>query len=314
MKEYIFLAVCTVIMALQLQFCKIYQLKANTKKANLAFPVITGVTAFIMFFIISGFTLAYSTFSFLIALGGAVITTAVSLIGLKIVEEVPVGLYSAFLMLGALIIPFLYGVLALDEEVKLLMVLGIIVLIFALVYNSVDKNEKQRKSVKGIIYCFIVFLLNGTFGVLSKIHQISPSAVETGSFLQWVTIFQTVFSAIIFVVSIYLKKDKEVATDVVDCSNDDATAINDCDKCAKKTSLLLIIAIGAGYSISWGVSFYLQLLALKVLPVSLVNPIVTSAVIIFSWLFSLLLFKEKIKAKQIISTALIIIGIVLFFI
>lgn len=313
MKEYIYLAVCTVIMALQLQFCKIYQLKATTKKANLAFPVITGVTAFIMFFIISGFTLAYSTFSFLIALGGAVITTAVSLIGLKIVEEVPVGLYSAFLMLGALIIPFLYGVLALKEEVKFLMVLGIIVLIFALVYNSVDKNEKQGKSIKGIIYCFIVFLLNGTFGVLSKIHQISPSAVETGSFLQWVTIFQTVFSAIIFVVSIYLKKDKEVAP-AVDSPSDDATVSEDDNHPQKKTSLLLIIGVGACYSISWGVSFYLQLLALKVLPVSLVNPIVTSAVIIFSWLFSLLLFKEKIKTKQIISTALIIIGIVLFFI
>lgn len=303
MKEYIYLAICTVIMALQLQFNKLYQLKANSKKASLAFPVITGVVGFILFFAISGFTITYSTFSFLIALGGAIITTAVSLIGLKVVEHVSVGLYSAFLMLGALILPFIYGVLALKEEVKILMVLGVIVLIFALVFNALDKNGKKEKTIKGFIYCLVVFLLNGTFGILSKCHQISDTAIETSCFLQWVTIFQTVFSAIILVIKTTVKKDKEVET-IESVSEENV----------KKPSPLLVIGIGAGYSVCWGIGFYLQLLALKVLPVSLVNPIVTSAVIVFSWLFSVLLFKEKVKARQLISTALIILGIVLFFI
>ncbi len=299
MKEYIFICIAVILMSFQLVFSKLYQSKANCKNAALVFPLITGVVAFILFFIISGFKIYYSSFSILMAFCGALITTVFSLIGLKAVKEISVSIYSAFTMLGALIIPFIYGVLILREPLSPLMIVGVVVLVVALVINAIEKGEQSKGYVKGIIYCLIVFTLNGVFGVLSKIHQINENAVDTSVFLQWITLFQALFSLIILIIKIVIdnKNNKEIDAD--------SPKFN-------VKSLVKPVLIGAGYSAFWGIGFYFQLIALKKLAVSIANPIVTGAVIVLSSVISSIIFKNKIKLKQICAYAIMVIGIVLF--
>ena len=141
--------------------------------------------------------------------------------------------------------------------------------------------------------CVAVFFLNGLTSITSKLHQINDTffCVNTTQFVILGGLFNFLISGILFLAT---KKEN------VDQLQDD-----------KKTKLISVILTVASAIIS-GVSSILQLLGAAKLPATLLYPFITGGTIIFSSIAGVLIFKDKISKKLIISVILCLMGTLLF--
>ncbi|HPE96240.1 MAG TPA: hypothetical protein PLT66_09265, partial [Bacillota bacterium] len=180
---YIILAVFCVATSFTLN--KLYQKKyCSDKKSLFIFTILMSLSGGLFFFCLNGFTIRFGGFTFVTALAVAVTVAFNNFTGLIIMKHCKMSLYMSFLMTGGMLIPFLYGVIFLDEKLTALRVIAMLMLLLALFMPVVEKGG-EKASRLGIILCVCVFLSNGINSTVSKIHQISPQALGTNDFSFW---------------------------------------------------------------------------------------------------------------------------------
>ncbi len=100
-------------------------------------------------------------------------------------------------MLGGMLLPSVFGIFYSSEKVTFSKIICFI-LISAAIFLTADR--KAKKSKKAYFYYAAVFILNGSVGVLSVIHQSGASAVDSFSFLMHTRLISFLFSAVIYAV------------------------------------------------------------------------------------------------------------------
>lgn len=285
--NYILVLIATILLAFEFAFSKKYQESEGTSLiSGLRFNTLSGFFTAIIFFALSGFKLQFSLFSLIMAFLMSLLCMLYSIIGFKILRKRNMSLYSLFLMSGGMLLPYIFGILFLQEPLTLLRILGIL-FILAAVYLSNPAKCKLDKSQ--LILCVIIFIMNGFVSIISKCHQINITfaPVDNTSFVMYSGICKCIISsfALLF------------------CKSTDT-------KYSFATRKSIYIILGAA-CIS-GISYTLQLMGAKALPASVLYPLITGGSIIFSTLCGKLLFKEKVSKFQIISVALCFIGTCLF--
>lgn len=94
--------------------------------------------------------------------------------------RVNLSLYSVFLMLGGMLLPFLYGVLFLGESLTIGKIACVMLIIGAMAL-SVEREKGKRGAFK---YYMAVFTLSGLASVGNKVHQVHPECnVSTADFI-----------------------------------------------------------------------------------------------------------------------------------
>lgn len=171
---------------------------------------------------------------------------------------------------ASMIIPTMSGIFF-GETFSLPKLLTVGVLLF-FIYLTLGRSDDFKKSKLWFLYCLIAFLLQGTIGVLQKIHQTSAHKGETGSFLLIAFICSLIYSRI---------RAKKTFGEL---------------KFTKKTVIFSIIS---GICI-FGMNF-LNLRLSGLLPSQLFFPLVNGSAIVLSSLASFLLFHEKLTKRQIIG-------------
>jgi drug/metabolite transporter (DMT)-like permease len=239
---------------------------------------------------INGFRIHFTPFSIL--MGGllASVTVAANLLSIKAMAVGNVSVYTLFLMLGGMIVPFFVGVFFLQEEPKLLHFIASALFIAALVLPTLEPAEKTNNKARGLFFvlCILLFFLNGANGTVGKIHQIYPElAVGTVDFLLIDYLFETGISLVLF----------------LGCRN------NDKFRCAVKKETLIS---AFGFGIVHIVATFLQLICAYTVNASLMFPFITGATLIFAPLLSRVLFKEKIGKYTAWCIALSVAAGVLF--
>ncbi len=264
---YVFLALFFI--AAYLAMSKGYQLKyCKDTSAMLVYATVLPAVSWIFYFCVNGFCWEYSSFSLGIAFGLSVVTTFVNAVGLFVMKYCKLSLYMAFLMIGGMFVPFWYGVFFLNEELSLLRGIAMVVLIVALLLPVLQKSE-ERVSLKGIVMCVGVFLMNGMNSTFSKMHQINPAAVGTNDFMMWTHLFSFVEGLLIFIGYACFQRKKRVPEEV------------DLETATKKTTkawciqILLIVAI----SVTMGISGICNLTGAKLVDAVILYPIVSGGVI-----------------------------------
>lgn len=285
--NYILVLIATILLAFEFAFSKRYQESEGTSLiSGLRFNTLSGFFTAIIFFALSGFKLQFSLFSLIMAFLMSLLCMLYSIIGFQILRKGNMSLYSLFLMSGGMLLPYIFGILFLQEPLTLLRILGIL-FILAAVYLSNPAKCKLDKSQ--LILCVIIFIMNGFVSIISKCHQINITfaPVDNTSFVMYSGICKCIISsfALLF------------------CKSTDT-------KYSFATRKSIYIILGAA-CIS-GISYTLQLMGAKALPASVLYPLITGGSIIFSTLCGKLLFKEKVSKFQIISVALCFIGTCLF--
>ncbi len=171
---------------------------------------------------------------------------------------------------SSMIIPALSGIFF-GEEFSLYKLIFVIILI-GFIYMSLEKKAGGKIDKRWFLFCMLSFIMQGTIGVLQKIHQASVHSGEINGFLLVSFLCSVIFCRLRIKGSI-----KEIKLDV-------------------KTVILAIICGLCSYIMN-----VINLKLSGIIPSQLFFPLINGSVIILTSLASLILFKEKLSNKQLVG-------------
>ncbi len=290
MNSYILILIADVFLATNFVFQKMYQKTSGTSvKAGLTYNALTGFFSAVLFLFINGFKIKLTVFSCLMAAIFATVITLYTLIGFKIMEKGSMSLYTIFLMSGGMTVPYIFGVIFLNEELTVLRTIGLAAIIVAI---AISNMGKEKPDIKQLIFCIVVFMLNGISSVTSKVHQISAvsEVVTSTDFAFIVMLFKAIICMLIMLVNI--KK--------IGIGKEPKLPI-------KSTVWIMLFA-----SLADGLTYMLQLIGAITLPASVLYPFITGGSVILTSFAGMIVFNEKLSARQILTIVICFIGTLLF--
>lgn len=270
---------------------KIYQKQMGAGiREGIIFNIYIGLFCSVLFYVISGFKLEYTDYSFIMAAVFTLFVGMYTVIGFKIMSMGSMTVYTVFLMLGGAVVPYIYGILFLAERVNIFRISALLLVICSVLLNTF--GEKQGKqSAKFILLCIAVFFLNGAVSVISKLHQIEKvyPAVSAESFVVLKSILR--FFMFLMFLPFFGKQKKEYQT--------------------KKISFKIYIVMLAS-AVASGGSYFLQLIGAAHMPASVLYPVVTGGTIVTTSLFDRIFFRQRLSRNTVISIFTCVIALILF--
>lgn len=291
--QYAVLILAAILLGLNFATNKIYQKTYGaTLKASAIFNILLGLFSFVIFYLIGGFKLEITCFSAAMAALFSLLSIGYTCIGFCILKlNGSIAVYTMYLMTGGMVLPYVYGIFFMDEPLKIIRTVGLVVIMLGIVVLNISPKEKNKNN-KVFLLCALVFLLNGLVSIISKIHQ-TESVYECVSSMEFVALsglFKFTLAAILL--CLIGRKEKSISLNILMNKN-----------------VLIITAASAVLS---GTSYFLQLLGAKTLPTTVLYPFITGGSIVCSSVTDLIVFKEKISAKIMLSIALCFLGTLLF--
>lgn len=293
MKYYIMTIAAVILLAMDFAVNKAYQKKyGTTLEAGLKFNALMGLFTAVIFFAINRFKFEFSLYSMLMAGIVALSIMSYNILGFRVLKSGSMAFYTLFLMCGGMFVPYVWGVLFLQEKLSFMHLAGLILIISAMVLTA---NDKKLPSKRILALCVIIFFLNGISSVAGKMHQIEKIyfCISETEFVIATGVAKFVIAAVSYVI-VRICKGKE--TD------------NVYDNRSFKLGLLLIVIS----TLLSGLSYILQLNGAKNLPATVLYPLITGGTIIFSSMTGIMFFKEKISKRLILSIIMCFAGTCLF--
>lgn len=294
---YLYLLAAVILMALQFTVNKFYQSKNGSGiQTSLLYTTLSGFATGLIFLCINGFSLNVTPLSFLIAVGIALLCLGYSLLGFRIFSMGNFAVYTMFLMLGGMLLPFLYGLIFLGDAqdlspVSLVMrIIGVVLLIVSMLFGITDSKDGNRKTDKKtrilfVSLCILVFFMNGFVSILSKLHQIEDiyPTVDNNSFVFLTNTINGMFSGFaLFLVTLIKKEPPKLAIGF------------------KPWMLCSAVVV---YALCNGVSYLLQLLAAEsTMPASVQYPMLTGGSVVLTALAGYLFFHETQSRRALMGT------------
>ena len=293
MKDYGLLLLAAVLLAFDFALSKLYQRRAGaTLSAGFAFNALSGLFTAFIFWAIGGFSLEISLFSVIMACLLSALGITYTLFGFRILKSGSMALYSLFLMVGGMTLPYLWGLWFLDEAFSWLRTGGLIVLMLAVLLSNLPKKG-ERINPKLLLMCLAVFLLNGLVSVVSKTHQVQISfvSVSAAQFVAFSGVAKFALAGSAFLIS---KK------------------IDPTPKTSHRTSSLFILGLVALSAAVSGISYLFQLIGAENLPATVLYPFITGGGMIFSSIVGMVVFREKPSRVLLFSIGLCFVGTLMF--
>lgn len=296
MIHYVIMLLAVVCFTAQFSFTKSYEKEVKqTLAATLIMVAVTNFVGTLLFLIVGGFKIQFSTISLFWAVALAAVMIPYFIIGVKVLSLGSLAIYSMFMMLGGMLVPFFYGVLFLKEELTLSKIAGTVLLSLFIVlqalWQSDEENQESTRGKKGIFFllCLLIFFLNGMTGVVVKAHEINRQAVDEISF----TITSCALTSALSLIFL------------LPCGKNIRLAFK--ENLRLRPVLIMILLGAAAYT-----GNFLHLKAASFVPASVQFPLVSGGVIVLSALASKLIFKEKTTSKEWISVAGAFVSTLLF--
>lgn len=249
----------------------------------LMFTFMFGIFESVIFFAANGFKLNFTPFTCIMASAASVLAMTYIMLGFYIMKSESVAYYTLFVMTGGMTLPYLWGLIFLGEEFSWLRTAGLVLIAAAIAIINIDR---KGSSLKMILVCVLVFILNGAVSIISKEHQIRAVGVTEQDFIVYTGIARTVVAGIAL---LFLHKKV------------------DFKKYNAKTVMLPLAS-----SIIAGASFFLQLIPAKYVSATVVYPFITGGSILFTALAGRIAVKEKITKKTAIGLAVCFAGTCMF--
>ncbi len=290
--QYFMLISAAFLLATDFAMNSIYRkLRGASPEASLFFNMISGAVTSVIFFAVNGFKLSFSLYSALAAILMSAAVMSYNMIGFRILKQASMSVYSLFLMTGGMVLPYIWGVLFLDEPLSIVKTIGLVIIISGVFLSN---YSSKKTNIKLICMCLAVFLLNGFVSIISKMHQIETAhrCVSALEFIILGGIFKFLIAGALFMV---LKNR----------SRQDSQRN---ENSGPSKALLVIVAS----ALIGGCSYFFQLYGAKSLPATVLYPFITGGSIFFSALIDILLFRARISRRLCISVMLCFTGTVMF--
>lgn len=277
-----------ILTAIDFALSKLYQKRhGSSMLSGLKFNFFVGLFSSIIFLIINKFKVEITLFSSILAVVMTIVAIFYINLGFVIIANGKTSYYAFFKSMGAMLVPYMWGLLYLKEKPSAFNVIGL-VLIAASIYLM--NSDMGKIKIKIIILCSIVFIAAGVVSIISKEHSINTNAVSPIGY-----VLLTSFVKVIFCGGLYLLL-KWKSTDKYESKKDYG-------------SLSLLCAASA---LLTGISYMIQLNFAKDMPATLLYPILTGGTIVATTLFAGLFFKEKLTIKGIFSVIICFVGTFMF--
>lgn len=272
-------------MAVDFSLNKMYQKKCGSSAAaGYRFNLYVGLFKTLIFWAINGFSLEFTAFSAIMAAMMAAVCFGYILLGQQILKTSQVAVYTLFLMLGGMCVPYLWGAIVLHEQLNLFRILGLITIAAALIIMNLSERPKKKQ----LLMCIVVFILNGFCSVISKEHQISvDNAVSSAGFVMLTGLATALFGAVGLISERLKKEDLEI----------------------KKGNGITVLALSA---LIGGISYLLQLNGAESIPATALYPMLSGGSIALSVITGFIFFKEKPSRKLIIGMVFCLLGTAMF--
>lgn len=268
-------------------------------KISLVFSAISSTAGLIVLLIINSFKFEFTLFTFIMALFTVANSILITFCGFQALGTINLSLYSLFMMLGGMVLPFLQGIIFYGEELTIGKIICFVLITVALFF-TVDKSMMNNK--KATLYYVAIFILNGMSGVISKVF----TTAGAGGLLSYFTAtpfektsaagFSILGASLTIVVSLLIlliffraKEGKEKI---------------------KHTPLSLAVASGSG--ILNRIANYILVFALAFVDTSVQYPMVTGGVMIVSTIMAFFT-PNKPKRNEIISVCIAFVALIALF-
>ena len=275
--------------AIDMLISKLYQKSnGNSLKSGLVFNFFVGCFSSIIFLATNKFHVEFSFFSCVSAVIMTSITIIYIIIGFNILAMGKTAVYAFFQSTGAMVVPYIWGLLFLKENISVFSITGVSLIILSVYIMNVDKSNI---SFKQMLMCISVFVLAGCVSVISKQHSISNYSVPA---MDYVIITSFVKIVLCGALLIFFK-------------------IKDSTQKANKVNkyVIFLCALSAAAT---GVAYMVQLVCAKYMPATVLYPVMTGGTVILSAVFARIAFKEKLSKKGIIALIICFLGLSFFII
>lgn len=286
----------------------------KTVRASLSFSLLYSLFAGVIFFIIklisSGTVFNLNQFSLCMAFGLSLVNILSSAIGIKTLALGDIAVYSLFLMLGGMIVPFFAGIVFLKESVSVCNLIGVAIMIIALClpvfFGKKNKNAgeaqtdgdtKKKTSVFFYVLCVFLFILNGLSSTLSKFNSVREGAALGAEFTFYTYGIQFVISLAAFALTTAFGKSDKTQNE------------------EKQPGILfrpVAIGCGAAFGAVNGTAFLMSSVAAEHVVAVAQYPLITGATILFSSLLAFLFYREKPTALQLVQIVISLAATILF--
>lgn len=299
MISYIIVLLAVLCFALQFAITKVYeQCVKQTAVTSFVMLVIAGIVGAIIYLCVGGFKVNVSLISIALASIFAIIMIPYYIVSIKVLSLGSLAIYSMFMMLGGMLLPFVYGLLFLNESVSWGKIAGCVIMSVFIVLQGIAQNEAENRKIKNkqlfFILCLCIFVVNGLTGVIATVHQNHTNAVDEISFTVLTCVITVFLGLIAFIVAWLFQKKSQNFTQLKNI--------------IKVKPLILVSVIGAAMH----TGNYLILKAASHIPATVQFPLISGGTIVFSALISVLCFKEKMSKKELFCVVGAFVSTVLF--
>ena len=147
MEYYFLIALSGILLACDFVVTKAYQTKFGASpRAVLVFNALNGFITAVVFFFINGFSNGFgfdvTPFSAIMATAAVLCAILYTLVGFRMLKGGTMAMYTIFLMVGGMVMPYLYGLIFLGEAATLLRIIGVVVMIGAVVVCNLQGKIK----------------------------------------------------------------------------------------------------------------------------------------------------------------------------
>ena len=290
------LFVITLVCAVASSNYKAYYVKKTMKNESEQYSFNAGASLVcaLVLFLLSGCKIEMSLYSLLLGLAFGLVTMFNAIMNAKAIKIGPFG-YTTVIVSLSTAITALSGAIFWKETLSIFKIIGIILMLgcFALAVDT-DNKEGKKANWTWFLFCIIALLTCAGIGLLQKVHQTSEYKNELMGFL----IIAFLTSSIISLGGYFVLKKQENAIAK--------------EKTTKEWILNFIFALivcGVGVAGNNAINLYLS----GVIDTAIFFPIANGVPLLCSLLVSFVLFKERLKKKQLWGLLVGIVAIVCLF-
>ena len=276
--RYIILVIAVAVMSLQNLFTKQYNRKTD-RPDSLSYTVVSTFAALVFFCVLSARSLRIEP-RILPYAAGFGISYVAAFAGLNsAIGEGPLS-YSALVNAYSLIIPTMYGIVILKDEIRATAYIGIALLCLSIFLIN-KKSEEGKPGRKWLIYILIAFVGNGMASVIQKMQQLKFAGAYKDEFMT-----AALAVALVTLAAMVLFRKKDIKS-----------GIRGCWKYASLTG------------VANGMANLLTMILGALIPSAILFPTFSAGTMTVMLLASLFLYKERLSRVQIAGYAVGILSI-----
>lgn len=292
MLEYSLIIISTVLFGGQFIALNAYQDKnGKIYRSIFLFCILYSALGAFTFVAANAFKLSFSWYTLLYASIAGFIQLILQIAGIKALSLGRVEVYTLFNVAGGMSVSYVFGVTYFNEPIYASHIIGLVLILLALLVPIIsDRKSKQKSRIIFWVLCFLVFMANGMFGVVNKMHIVSYQGLSIREYMFYMYVSLCFMSLISFgVINIFVK--------------------------GKGTKELFNVK-GSLFALLYGalnsVGMVLQYSYADKVPASILFPLSNGGALAFGLLIGCIAYKKKPTIPDIIQFVIAVIGMVFF--